>query len=154
MTSAVSPAGVVILQREEGRVRVERTGDRHLVSLEPSYPSRPIYVRSHETRYPLELIESIAAVKEFAHICDEMRRDEAEDYVGRNVRQTITSYCPLADLRGKRVLDFGCGMGASTMRLAQLLPDSQITGIELEPHLLNIARKRQDFYRALNLCIV
>jgi predicted O-methyltransferase YrrM len=149
-----SPSGVTILQRDEGRVWVERRGDRHLVSLEPFDPARHIAFRTHETRYPLELIESIAETKEFGNICDEMRRDEAEDYVGRNVRQTIASYRPLLSFKGKRILDFGCGMGASTMRLAQLLPESEIVGIELEPRLLDVAQRRQEFYGARNVTLL
>lgn len=146
---------VAILERQEGRVRLERTDDeRHLVSIEPFDPQRHIAVQTHETRYPLELIRSIAEVKEFGNICDEMRRDEADDYVGRNLRQTIAGYCPLADLKGARVLDFGCGMGASTMRLAHLLPESRIVGIDLEARLLEVARMRQEFYDARNVTLL
>ena len=40
------------------------------------------------------------------------------------------------------------------MRLANLLPDSRIVGIELEPQLLRIARKRQEFYGAQNVTLL
>jgi SAM-dependent methyltransferase len=43
---------------------------------------------------------------------------------------------------GKRVLDFGCGSGASTMALYRALPPCEIVGIELEEKLLRVARLR------------
>jgi len=146
--------GRVIFERPEGRVRIERVGDRNRVTVELSsdQPHSPTLV--HETSYPLDLIESIVRAKEFGWICDEMCRDEAEDYVARNLQATLFTYCSMNEFRGKRVLDFGCGMGASTMRLAKLLPDSQIVGVELESYLIEIARKRKAFYNADNVTLL
>jgi 2-polyprenyl-3-methyl-5-hydroxy-6-metoxy-1,4-benzoquinol methylase len=145
----------VIWERPEGRVRVDRVGNRNRVTLEPfDKPRQTRFAVHHETAYPLDLIESIVRAKEFATICDEMRRDEAEDYVSRNLKESILTYCPAGEFKGKRLLDFGCGMGASTMRLAKMLPETQIVGIELESYLIDIARKRKDFYGADNVTLL
>ena len=39
----------------------------------------------------------------------------------------------VAGLKGVKVLDVGCGIGGTTRYMAQLLPDSEITGITLSP---------------------
>ncbi len=44
---------------------------------------------------------------------------------------------------GQRVLDLGCGGGASTERLAaQVGPDGHVTGIDVSPDLMELARAR------------
>ena len=103
------------------------------------------------TSYPDDLIEAIATTKAFPDICDEILREESADYVQRNIRYSLLSYVAPEWFNGKVVLDFGCGMGASTMILARMFPGAQIHGVELEPRLLAIARLRQQHYRATNV---
>lgn len=54
---------------------------------------------------------------------------------------------------GKRLLDFGCGSGASTMIMARALPKCQIYGVELEPKPLALAL-RATHYRCDNLTLL
>jgi methylase of polypeptide subunit release factors len=48
---------------------------------------------------------------------------------------------------GKRLLDFGCGSGASGLNLARLLPDLEIVGVELLPEFVALARRRAAKFR-------
>lgn len=50
-------------------------------------------------------------------------------------------YHAMGDLRGKHVLDYGCGTGEITTQLA-LLGAARVTGFDLSADLLEIARKR------------
>ncbi|AGY56425.1 class I SAM-dependent methyltransferase [Gloeobacter kilaueensis] len=43
---------------------------------------------------------------------------------------------------GKRILDVGCGSGFSTLALAEANPGAQITGIDLSPRSVEVARER------------
>ncbi len=43
-------------------------------------------------------------------------------------------------LRGERVLDLGCGVGAAALCLAARVPDCRIVGLELQPDLAALAR--------------
>ena len=138
----------ITLQRPEGRIHIEPVRGGHRVRLEPFNQGKWTQFTHHETTYPVGLIQAICQVKEFGNICDEMRRDEVASYVGRSLRFAIFPYFEEADFRGKRILDFGCGMGASSMWLSRMFPESEIVGVELEPHLLEIARMRRDFHRA------
>jgi predicted O-methyltransferase YrrM len=58
----------------------------------------------------------------------------------------VTAHIDPADLAGAEMLDFGCGAGASTVILSQLLPATRITGVELRPANLDVARARAEFY--------
>ena len=75
-------------------------------------------------------------------------RDEDPLYVEHAVRHEVLGYVEPAAFRGKRVLDFGCGAGASTMVLRRLLPPCDIVGVELEERLLRLARLRARYYGA------
>ncbi len=104
-----------------------------------------------ETAYPVDLIEMILQVCGAAGICHEIMRDEDYQYVERVLRNDIFAYFDQSDFRGKKILDFGCGSGASTMILARMFPESEITGIELVPEAVAVAKRRAEFYGYRNL---
>ncbi|MDJ0705366.1 MAG: class I SAM-dependent methyltransferase [Leptolyngbyaceae cyanobacterium MO_188.B28] len=43
----------------------------------------------------------------------------------------------------KEILDMGCGVGMSTFTLQQIFPSAQMTGLDLSPYFLAIARYRE-----------
>ena len=104
-----------------------------------------------ETAYPPDLIEAILDVKGIAYLCDEIARDEDKDYVSDGLRRSLHAFVPEEEFRGKRLLDFGCGSGASTMALARLLPDTELVAVDLRDDLLEIARRRARFYAVPNV---
>ena len=46
-----------------------------------------------------------------------------------------------SEFRGKRLSDFGCGSGASTLCLGAMLPDTEVVGVELNPRNIELARR-------------
>ena len=42
---------------------------------------------------------------------------------------------------GKRILDIGCGCGATTLEIAKMIPDGKIIGVDISEPMLNQARK-------------
>lgn len=121
------------------------------ISVKPLRNDLFIPIGSLETKYPVELIEKILAVKGADYLCDEIARDEDENYVGKDLETDLKSYFPHEDFAGKTILDFGCGSGASSMVLSRLFPKAKLVGIELEEKHLSIARARLDFYKYENL---
>lgn len=107
--------------------------------------------RSIETRYPVELIDTIFRLKGPRYATDEIRRDEDPLYTQACLETDILAYVPREAFRQKRMLDFGCGAGASTLVLARLFPESEIAGIELDEKLLSVAHARAAFYGYDNL---
>ncbi|MBY6241374.1 class I SAM-dependent methyltransferase [Methylosinus sp. Sm6] len=137
----------IVLKHAAGEVRIERRADapaRVAVTLADAerFMPRPVI----ETRYPTELIEKILEVKGLAALGDEIARDEDPSYVESSLLLDLLAFRPPEWFAGKRILDFGCGSGASTMILARRFPASEIVGIELEERLLAIARLRARFY--------
>lgn len=138
MQTLAHPDGdVAVTEIGGGRRRVDVTLKRPQFMLHPTW----------ETAYPVELLELILKVKGPAWICDEIMRDEDPSYVQKDLRDDLLGYFDAADFAGKRILDFGCGSGASTMILAREFPTAEIVGVELMEELLAVAKKRLEFYR-------
>lgn len=93
------------------------------------------------TSYPLSLIREIYATKG-SYACNEIMREEDPRFCERTIRHEVLGYVKASDFAGKRVLDFGCGAGASTIVLWRLLPPCEIVGIDLQERLLRLARAR------------
>lgn len=58
--------------------------------------------------------------------------------VAQTLEHQLRAYLDLLTCRGKRLLDFGCGVGASSLALARLLPDTEIVGVELNAEQVTI----------------
>ncbi len=110
-----------------------------------------IHLADIETAYDRQTIQALLSAKGAAYLCDEIARDEDAHYVRQHLELTITAHIDPDELRGKRMLDFGCGAGASTVALSQLLPDIELVGVELEQKNLDAAQARLDFYNIDNV---
>lgn len=145
----------MILQQADGWVEIEeRGGGARRVSTRLRAGSPPPTRAWCDTSYPLDLIQSILDVKGAAWVCDEISRDQDPAAIQRYFENDFLPYVAPAELEGKRILDFGCGSGSSTMVLARMFPRSEIVGVELSPDLLGLARRRQDFYGYSNQTFV
>ncbi len=135
------------LQHPEGSAELRELGSgRRRVEVKLTDPDQFSPARSWETAYPRGLIESILEAKGPAYLCDEIRRDEEPSYVALFLEWAMLAYVDPGELAGKRLLDFGCGSGASTAILARMFPETEIVGVELEERFLRVARERAQFY--------
>lgn len=98
------------------------------------------------TAYPDTLIETILQVKGPAWLVDEIMREESRNYVWRALYYGTFSFVPKKEFNGARLLDFGCGSGASTCIMARELPEAKIVGVELEECHISVARARATHY--------
>ncbi|WKZ19248.1 MAG: class I SAM-dependent methyltransferase [Candidatus Jettenia sp. CY-1] len=57
-------------------------------------------------------------------------------------------------MKNKRILDFSCDAGASSIVLSRMLPNTEIVGVELDEKLLYTARLRAEHYQAHNICFI
>lgn len=104
-------------------------------------------VRRFTTRYPDDLLATILAAKGPAYVGDEVLREEAPAYVQRALEGGILPFVPAEAFAGSRILDFGCGSGASTCILARLFPRSVIVGVDTSEASLGVAAARVAHYR-------
>ena len=124
------------------RISEERNGVRVVSVAADTFINR----KECETAYSLELIEHILRVKGPGWLCDEIMRDEDPSTNQSLIRWNILSYSDREDFAGCRLLDFGCGCGASSMVLSRMFPQTQIVGVDLVSEFVEIARKRAEFY--------
>lgn len=144
----MEPAGTgvpheVTLVGERGTATIRELGDgRRQISVDAPGEQLPVTVREWATRYPLELIEHVLEVEGIARFCEEIARDESDTYLTLYLHHCILSYLPPEDFAGKRLLDFGCGAGASTMVLARMFPQTEIVGVDIDARMIELARHR------------
>jgi len=138
----------MLYKKDKCSISVEEAGENGMKTIEvvPDDPSAFISKRTCTTAYPLELIELILRIKGPYGLCDEILRDEKPDYVQISLHYDLLAYIDEAAFAGARILDFGCGSGASTAILGRMFPRSQVVGLELNASLLEIARARAAHY--------
>jgi 2-polyprenyl-3-methyl-5-hydroxy-6-metoxy-1,4-benzoquinol methylase len=143
---AVPPATELICRGHRVSIAPHDMRGRRRVCVEAlrkgAYVRRAVW----DTAYPDELVRVILETKGPGFLCDELRRDEDPSYLRKHLELTVTAHIDPAELADAELLDFGCGAGASTVILSQLLPKTRITGIELRAANLDIARARAKFY--------
>lgn len=132
----------------------EMANNRRRIVAIPNKPDIFVAKTVCETTYTLDLIHLIYEVKGPAWLCDEIIREGNGSRTGFLIQKAILAYVPESSLRGKRILDFGCGAGSSTMWFARLFPESEIVGVDLEERLLQIARQRASHYSYKNISFV
>jgi 2-polyprenyl-3-methyl-5-hydroxy-6-metoxy-1,4-benzoquinol methylase len=125
---------------------VGEPGTSRLVTVQPHQADLRIQRSPCRTRYPDALIARLLEVKGPEYVCDEIARDEDPSYAEINIDLGLFSYLRADEFAGKRLLDFGCGCGSSTMILARRLPATTIVGVELVPESLEVARLRARHY--------
>jgi len=145
----------ITLRHPDGLVHVEqlKTGKKK-ISVELLNKKVFMPRSTCETSYPVNLIEQIMNVKGLGYLCDEIMRDEDPMYVQHNLKYDILSYVSEDSFDNKRILDFGCGNGSSTMILARMFPNSEIVGVELEGKFLSIAKVRAKHYKFDNVSFI
>lgn len=137
----------VVFKSSEGRLLATELGGgrRRLVIELGSGKAKPIVC---ETGYPDELIRQVLTIRTLSMLCDELGRDEDRNYVERYLRYAMFGYVKQGQFAGKRLLDFGCGAGSSTMVLHRMLPDTEIVGVDLVEGHIAVAKARARFYGA------
>jgi SAM-dependent methyltransferase len=142
----------VALPHPEGRVLVDDLpGGRRRIHVSLNDPTKYLAVATVDTAYPLDLIDALLRCKGPAWLGDEICRDEQPEYVQHSLRCGMLTYVEEEAFQNARILDFGCGSGASTVNLKRLFPQSEVVGVEIDPDLLAIARARKDFYGLVNV---
>lgn len=141
----------ITLQHEEGDVFIEELSDgRRRITVTP-HEGHFIYAENWTTNYPLDLIELIFEINGAAYLCFEIMRDEDPNFVEKFLKNDLFAYFQPEDFENKKILEVGCGGGASTHILARMFPTAEITGVELVESELRIARKRAEAFKLKNV---
>ncbi len=138
------------IQLPEGKVILLKQADGFNVKLE-SKTDNYIYKFECFTTYPIEIINKIIDIKGFCALCDEIQRDQLHSYIQKPLETVIFSHFVIDDFKGKRILDFGCGAGNSTVIIGRTFKESEVIGVELSSKFLELAEMRKQFYNLDNV---
>ncbi|MBK8247275.1 MAG: methyltransferase domain-containing protein [Gemmatimonadetes bacterium] len=100
-----------------------------------------------------EQLKSSADLRTSACCDPEVLPDYLKAMLGRIHPEVTARYygCGLVaptELRGKRVIDLGCGSGRDVYLLAQLVgPEGEVVGVDMTPSQLAVAREHEEFHR-------
>ncbi len=105
-----------------------------------------------ETQLSLQTLRKIALSKG-RYFRDEIERGEDPDYTQKSFQILVKEF--EIKLEGKRILDFGCGSGASTISLLRC-GATDVTGVDVDEILLGNAAARlsnffQNGYKLINI---
>ena len=140
-----------VLRHPEGDVEIHELPDgRRRIEVDLFEPSTFMEQSRWTTAYPVAMIELALKVKGPAWLCDEIMREEDPHYIRGPMEKAVLGYIPEDELAGKRILDFGCGSGASTVILSSMFPESEIVGIDLDSDFLSLADARAGHYGCRN----
>ncbi len=132
-----------VITAEKGTVELRLLGNgRREVKLRPNDPALYIPRWSCESSFPTDVIQDFLAMS-YEWLCEYLARYDDPEYLVKVLGQQLFAYVGPADFRGKRLLDFGCGTGASTFTMAALLPDTEIVGVELSEDGVKLAQRVQ-----------
>ena len=137
----------MILEHPDGHVEItDLPSGKCRVTINSKKYSIPEVERSIETAYSLELIQKLLEIKGLRYLNDEIRREQDPYYTKICLEKEISAYLSRKECKNKRILDFGCGAGASGVILAHMFPDASIVGIDLDPKLISVAKLRAEYY--------
>ncbi len=111
------------------------------VGLRPRLSGGFIALENVDTWFPPEVVRQIAVCHGFAWTGEVIARHQDPGYLERILKRQLFSYFLPNTFAGKRILDFGCGTGASTFCLSRLLPDCQITGVDFDATRIAVAER-------------
>ncbi len=128
----MSPTAPTVFQYPDGWMEFVPVAGGFKVGLRPRLSGGFIALDNVDTWFPPEVVRQIAVCHGFAWTGEVIARHQDPGYLERILKRQLFSYFPPSTFTGKRILDFGCGTGASTFCLSRLLPDCQITGVDFD----------------------
>ena len=141
-TAANQP--VVQIPKDEGTIEIRPLagdGGGFEITLQPHRSDLYIPRKSCQTTLPLDLLRYWADHFDFAWFCNAVGRHEDQTTVPGALRRQLFAYFSAGEFEGKRLLDFGCGTGASTFSMARMLPLTEVVGVELDGERVELANR-------------
>ena len=141
MQSSSVVGTVSTLSADEGEVEILTLADGlYRVTLKPHSSETYMPCSTCETSLPPDVI-AVFLQSGFHYLCDALSRHDGPTAVSHTLRTQLLAYVGADGFSGKRMLDFGCGSGASTFGMAEMFPGLQIVGVELNAELVALGNR-------------
>ncbi|MGC8659163.1 MAG: methyltransferase domain-containing protein [Desulfomonilaceae bacterium] len=85
---------------------------------------------SFESYYGAKVAQALLDMGGHERLRSELIREEGPSGLELGLRYYTLSFLPDEEFAGKRLLDFGCGCGASTFALSRIFPQTHILGLD------------------------
>jgi 2-polyprenyl-3-methyl-5-hydroxy-6-metoxy-1,4-benzoquinol methylase len=132
---------------EDGVVQIRRKspGEPYELTLLPRLPDLYVPRKTCRTTFSMDLLLAVMERTDFAWLCDNLARHENATSEPAILEHQLFGYSTPDDFAEKRLLDFGCGNGASSMTIAKLLPRTEVVGVELGADKVEMANRIRAF---------
>ena len=77
-------------------------------------------------------------------LISELTREEGSSGLELGLKYYTLSFLPDEDFVGKRLLDFGCGCGASTFALSRIFPKTHILGLDRLQDCIDVCNLKKE----------
>ncbi len=143
---SISDAHIHVTPLPHGGTRVNATVFRG--------EGKPI-VEEWETRYSVDVIKAILDHDpRYWRLHGELVREESPQGIQHALTYYLLSFLSEQDFEKKRILDFGCGCGASTLAMARMFPTAEIVGLDRLEECLRVCRLKARDVRCDRLSFV
>jgi ubiquinone/menaquinone biosynthesis C-methylase UbiE len=135
------------IARDEGIIEIRQRGEEggFEIALLPNHSELYLPRKSCRTTLPLEVLQPWIDHVPFAWVCDAISRHQEASNLEASLERQLFAYFAAEQFVGKRLLDFGCGTGASTVAMAKMHPKTEIVGLELAPWRVELANRIKTF---------
>jgi 2-polyprenyl-3-methyl-5-hydroxy-6-metoxy-1,4-benzoquinol methylase len=139
-TDQASQTGLISrIHANDGDVQITRPHSSEHFDLEIHVRGSEVPIRC-QTVFSANIIEFLVGRLGCAQLPEFIRRYD-EQGVLAVLKKQVLSYFKPDEFEGKRLLDFGCGFGASTLGLARVLPETELVGVDLQSERTEIAEQ-------------
>jgi 2-polyprenyl-3-methyl-5-hydroxy-6-metoxy-1,4-benzoquinol methylase len=127
---------MVEIKTQYGAVTIKPMADsRFIYHVKDLAPGVRVESTTFKSSYGEKIAEAIINMEEFPtdkipRLVRELLRDNKGSAFENSMKYYTLGFLPETDFVNKRILDFGCGCGSSTIALSRILPESHIIGLD------------------------
>jgi len=136
---------MITIKRPEATILIEPLENgKFQYQLKNLAPGLGVQETSFESFYGEKVAQAILDMEGVYRLVKELRREEGPFGMEKALRYYTLSFLPEEDFAGKRLLDFACGCGSSTMALSRIFPDTFITGIDRMEDCIHVCNLKKE----------
>lgn len=99
---------------------------------------------SFESFYGAKVAQALLDMGGPDRLISELTREEGPSGLEQGLKYYTLSFLPEEDFVGKRLLDFGCGCGASTFALSRIFPQTHILGLDRLENCIEVCNLKKE----------
>ena len=136
---------MVTLKTPEATVHVEELpNSRFRYHLKGTGMGQRVKETSFDSFYGAKVAQALLDMGGPDRLISEFTREEGPSGLELGLKYYTLSFLPDEEFVGKRLLDFGCGCGASTFALSRIFPQTHILGLDRLEDCINVCNLKKE----------